>query len=232
MRGLRLAHLWLLLAAPALHAGPAPEAPPVVTLKLVAPKSVEPGKRLVIVAETKAPKVTWDVPAGVDALPLDGKRLAVWALPGSYEFRALVPSGEDVVSAKVVVVVTGPRPPPVPPGPGPKPPDPLPDGKLGLVKASRDGFAKVTAGREKAAELARAQRAHASAVAAGAFGDDAAKILAGWRDANRAAVSAADYAEWGRAVSAKLAELHGAGKLPTRAEWAAAFEEVSQGLGG
>jgi len=121
---------------------------------------------------------------------------------------------------------------PGPTPPGPNPPAPQPDGKLGLVKASRDGFAKVAAGREKAPELAKAQRAHASAVAAGAFGNDAPRILAGWRDSNKAAVDATQWAEWGRAVSSKLAELHAAGKLTTAADWAAAFEEVAQGLGG
>lgn len=204
-------------------ADPPPKADP-PGLKVTGPDSVEVGKKCVLVAETKATKVTWRAPAGVDVLPLDGKRLAVWAPPGTYRLTALVPVGEDVVWVEHVLIVTGhgPQPPPVPPVP-------QPDGKLGLVKASRDGLAGVT-DRTKARELAAAQRSHASAVAAGAYGDDAAQILAGWRDANKRAVDPVAWGPWGVAVSTRLADLYRDGKLKTRADWAAAFEEVAAGL--
>lgn len=91
---------------------PASAAPP--TLKVAPALTVEVGKKCVIAAETTAKKVTWSIPPGVDAMPLDGKRLAVWAPPGTYTLRAAVPNGDDVVMAVVTLTVTGPRPPPGP----------------------------------------------------------------------------------------------------------------------
>lgn len=93
-----------------------PDAPAVqsVTIELGGPVTVELGKKCVLTAETTAKKVTWKVPAGADAIPLDGKRLAVWAPPGTYTFVAMAPSGDDVVSQEVVLTVTGARPPPSP----------------------------------------------------------------------------------------------------------------------
>lgn len=194
-----------------------------------------PGGFIPIRAKTDGKMVRYvPLDAGLNVFPADlladRKATVVSAAkPGRYRLLAYSAVGDDPTEpATVTVVVEG----PAPPGPAPVPPGPQPDGALGLVKASRDGLAKVAAGREKAAALAQAQRAHASAVAAGAFGADAGKILAGWRDANKAAADAGQWAEWGRAVSAKLAELHAAGKLAGTAEWAAAFEEVAQGLGG
>lgn len=148
--------------------------------------------------------------------------------PGEYLVLCSYDDGKQFVELEWRGSLTGGVTPPVPP----KPPEPLPDGKLGLVKASRDGAAKVTSAPEKKVALAKAQRSHASAVAAGAFGNDAAKILAGWRDANRVAVDSAEWAEWGKAVSSRLAELHAAGKFTAAADWAAAFAEVAQGLEG
>lgn len=84
------------------------------SLELSGPTTVEVGRQCVITAKTNAKKVTWKIPPGADVLALDGKRIAVWAAPGTYTFTGLIPSGDDVVSSEVVLVVTGPRPPPPP----------------------------------------------------------------------------------------------------------------------
>jgi hypothetical protein len=121
--------------------------------------------------------------------------------------------------------------------PVPKPPDPpkpLPDGKLGLVKASRDGLARV-AGTNRdanAKSLAVAQRALAASVVSNRP-TDPAKILSAWRDGNHAAVASPDaWKGWGEVVSAALAKLYADGKLPDAAAWSAAFVEVAEGLEG
>lgn len=107
-------------------ADPVPPKAEVVEIELGTSVTVELGRKCILTAETKAKKVTWKVPAGVDAMPLDGKRLAVWAKEGRYVFVAMAPSGDEVVSAEVVLTVVGPRPPPVPPGPTPDPVPPTP----------------------------------------------------------------------------------------------------------
>jgi hypothetical protein len=123
--------------------------------------------------------------------------------------------------------------PPEPKPPEPKPPVPLPDGDMGLIKASRDGLARVANPGPTAAALARANRAHASAVAAGAY-PTAAAILDGWRGANNDAVkpNAAAWKPWADAVSARVAVVYGAGKIKSNADWAAAFSEIADGLEG
>lgn len=114
----------LALAASTAAADP-PAPPPAASLEISGSLTVEVGKKCVLTAQTTAKKVTWLAPPGVDVMPLDGRRLACWAPPGSYVLRAMVPNGEDVVSAEVVLQVTGPRPPPVPPLPDPIIPDPI-----------------------------------------------------------------------------------------------------------
>jgi hypothetical protein len=99
---------------------PAPAPAPAVTIDLGAPVTVEVGRKCILSAETTAKKVTWKVPAGCDAYALDGKRIAVWAPPGTYVFAAMAPAGDDVITAEVVLTVTGARPPP-----SPVPPDPV-----------------------------------------------------------------------------------------------------------
>lgn len=86
-------------------------------------QSVNVGKKCIITIETTAKKVTWKVPEGVDYVPLDGKRIAVWADTGVYKLLAQVPAGDDVLSTELVLTVIGPRPPPGP-APEPKPDDP------------------------------------------------------------------------------------------------------------
>lgn len=127
----------------------------------------------------------------------------------------------EAKGVKLAIVVGG-------SGPGPVP---APDGKFGLIKASRDGLAKV-ADKADSVALARAQRSHASAVAAGAFAD-APAITVGWRAANRAAVTnPTAWANWATMVSAALASAHATGKLVTFGDWADAFREIADGLGG
>ncbi len=88
--------------------------PPASVLEANGPTTVEVGKKAIVKVATTAKKVTWKIPAGCDTETLDGKRLAVWALPGTYTFVAMVPNGDDVISVDCVLTVTGPRPPPAP----------------------------------------------------------------------------------------------------------------------
>jgi hypothetical protein len=154
--------------------------------------------------------------------------------PGVY--RAVFWTKGETAYSTLVIDASGAAPTP----PGPKPPDPVvppvppPDGKLGLVKASRDGLAKVTTPGKAAAAgaLARAQRSLASAIAAGGV-TEPAKILEAWRDANKAAVGApADWKPWGDAVTPALQKAYTDGRLADKAAWAAAFEEIALGLEG
>lgn len=99
-----------------------PVEPPAVTLVADDDVTAELGHKAIVAVKTTAKKVTWRIPTGVDTVSLDGRRLAVWAPPGTYVFHAMVPNGDDVLDASVVLTVTGPRP---PPGPGPvDPPKP------------------------------------------------------------------------------------------------------------
>lgn len=145
----------------------------------------------------------------------------------------MIPVGvkdEASIARQRVTVLDGPRPPPGPgPGPGPKP-----DGELGLIKASRDGAASVSSPSKstESAALAEKNRSLASAIAAGGVKDDPAAILAEWRAGNNAAASKAVWGPWGESCSKRLNELYNAGKLPTKAEWIAAFKEIATGLEG
>lgn len=128
-------------AAPADTPEPAPQPRSDVLLDAGPPVTVEQGRKCILTVQTTAKKVTWGIPPGCDTLPLDGKRLAVWALPGTYTFRVMVPSGDDVISTELVLTVTGPRPPPIPPDPKPpepKPPEPLKSFRVILIYESGD----------------------------------------------------------------------------------------------
>ncbi len=104
-----------LVACSALTAAdPLPPPPPVVKIDAVQPVTAEVGKKCVVEVKTTAKKVTWRIPDGVDFVVLDGKRLAIWALPGAYTIRAQVVSGDDVVEADVAVTITGNIPGPAP----------------------------------------------------------------------------------------------------------------------
>lgn len=161
----------------------------------------------------------------------------------TYSVWVMVGNNEACVKKLVVITVIRPPPtpgpnPPTPPIPPNPPPKPI-DGELGLIKVSREGLAK-TLDPVHRTELAKAQRAHASAVAAGAF-KDVASILAGWRKANNEAVdpvppggtnNTEKWRAWATDVSTKLATLYTEGKLKTNANWAAAFNEIADGLAG
>ena len=109
----RVSLLAVLLVSSACASPPEP-IPPGTTLELGQPITVPVGKKCILTAETTAKKVTWITPPGADAMPLDGRRLAVWATPGTYTFTAMVPSGDDVISKEIVLTVTGAIPPPIP----------------------------------------------------------------------------------------------------------------------
>jgi hypothetical protein len=150
------------------------------------------------------------------------------------EFIPLGFKAETEIAKASIDVAGGDTPnPPNPPGP-----KPAPDGDLGLIKISRDSLSKIP-NPDKQADLAAAQRAHASAVAAGAF-PSAAAITAGWRAANnrvepdltKLAAFQETWKPWASACSARLGELYSAGKLPDNAAWAKAYNEIAEGLGG
>jgi len=129
-----------LLATVAFAADPVPPPKPTdtVTLKDAKPVTAAVGRKCLIEVETTAKKVTWKIPAEVDTVTLDGRRLAVWALPGTYTLTAMVPSGDDVLSVDVTLTVTGDVPAPVVPA---------------INKAVRDAYAADTSANK--AELAK-----------------------------------------------------------------------------
>jgi hypothetical protein len=153
--------------------------------------------------------------------------------PGRYRFAAVAAGATGEQTRADFAVMIG----PVPDPDRPVKPE---DGKLGLVKSSREGLGRVNA--PPAAEikaLAGKNRSLASAIVAGGVVDPAtgqfspAAALEAWRKGNReAVVDRTLWEPWGKAVSAALEALHSAGKLPDKAAWAAAFNEIADGLGG
>lgn len=83
------------------------DAPPIITLDAGKAVTAPVGKKCVVEVKTTAKKVTWRLPEGIDSIALDGKRLAVWAVPGEYLLRAQVPNGEEVLEVDVKVTITG-----------------------------------------------------------------------------------------------------------------------------
>lgn len=188
--------------------------------------------------------VTWDVwPRSADvAACADDRRVEFVAPPGKYEVQArewLIRDGKLLPPKTVyrTVTILGDKP---EPDPDPDvPPTPRPDGALGLIKASRDGMAKVpAAAKAKAAALANAQRSIGSALAAGAYNAQAgqgaealaAAVLRDVRAAGAAAVAGADWSAWTANCAPVLNALYVAGKLRTTADWMAALDEVAKGL--
>jgi hypothetical protein len=169
MKALHVSLLFLSLLG--AQTPPEPVAP-VTPLDLGAPITVPVGKKCVLKADTTAKKVTWRIPAGVDALSLNGKELAVWALPGTYTFTAMVPSGDDVVSKELVLTVVGAQPPPIV------------DTLAADIQAAFDGepSSVLVNGSPRlksldAVALAEAYRAHARALPTFATANDAANDL-------------------------------------------------------
>lgn len=221
-------------------------------LTLTIPAEVRPsGQYVTLVPDTDAVSILYVGLVGVEPIPSAVLRdprmflLDTRGLPaGRYPFAAVAAGkGGEQARADFAVVIGAPGPPtPVPPGPGPTPPQP--DGQLGLIKASRDGLAKInlTAPNKvsQAAKLAAAQRSIASAIAAGAYSAQAAQgkealaaaILADLRGAQNAAVSAADWQNWASVVSSQVQALYQGGRLASTADWRVALEEVARGLEG
>jgi hypothetical protein len=189
------------------------------------------GGYAVVTPKTDAKAITYVGLSGENPLPnvlLADKRVFVFptrGLPaGRYKFLAVASLNDEHASLEFTVIVGD------APLPGPVPPSPLPDGPLGLRKASRDGLAKVPGGKADAKKLATAQRSVASAVMAGGL-TAPADILAAWREANRAAVAdPAAWSPWAGVVSPVLAKLYADGKLADKTAWSAAFNEISLGL--
>lgn len=188
-------------------------------------------------AATTAKAITFVPLSGVDPFPANLLRdprafvLPTRGLPaGRYKFRAVGSLNDEHAQAEFVVVIgDAPAPPP-----GPTPGPAAPDGRFLLVKASREGAAKVTSANKAAeqAALAAANRSVSSALAAGGIPFDPAKILAEWRKANNAAAPAAVWEPWGKVVSARLNTIYQNKTLATKADWCEALNELAEGLGG
>ena len=130
---------------------------------------------------------------------------------------------------------------PIPPVPGP--PTPLPDGKLGLIKVSRDGLALVKEPTKlnTAKLVASGTRGLASAVAAGGTVDpslstaNAKKVLDEWALTVKAGLSQgksdeADWMNWSTPIGKAFFTVYSSGKLKTKADWVAALNEIADGL--
>lgn len=184
--------------------------------------------------ESKNAGYIWDVhPFGVvdsDERP-DGK-LIFTAPPGTYTvtLRVVDFDTKRISTARSTVTIEGVA--PVPPPPGPTPVPPGPDGRLGLIKVSRDGIAKVssTTRDTDAKNLAEVYRSIASAVAAGGIPVNLNMILAEVRIKAGTAVDAATWKPWGDAISSKLIELHNGKKLATKSDIVDALNEIAEGL--
>lgn len=145
---------------------------------------------------------------------------------GRYRFAAVASSKTGEQTRVDFVVLVGTNPKPVDPVVPVNPDQPT---KFGLKKVSKEKVPSAAKPEAKKA-LAQAQRSIASAVAAGGL-TEPADILAEWRKANNAAVVAEDWKQWGSAVSGALQKLFADGKLKDKADWAAAFNEIADGLG-
>ena len=195
---------------------------------------------IILRAETDAKTVMfYPIDEGINVFPsellADKKATVITAAkPGRY--RILVYTGNEngpSSPAICVVLIKGTEPEPQP-EPDPKP---KPDGDFGLRKLSRDATKKVTSAvrqREQKA-LAAAIRGHASAVAAGAYdqytGENyAAWVMHGLRQATGNAATASEWQPWTKDISPALEKLYREGKLSGKTKWAAAFEEIAQGL--
>lgn len=204
--------------------------------KVPAKVLMSPNGRAVVEIELEKEKpAAWrsafaDEDCFVDELrPLRPNTIRLIVLPSKAGiYRVILWDGVKVEDSVVLVIdATGGK--PVPPTPDPV--VPKPDGKLGLIKASREGLAKVNPKAGDVEKLITAQRSVRSAVAAGGLVTPA-DILKGWRDANNAAVDATVWQKWGVDVSGLLQKLYTDGKLKDKSDWALALEEITQGLEG
>jgi hypothetical protein len=197
------------------------------TIEIPAEVKAEPGSWVVVSPKTDAASVVYVGLDGLAAFPSselkDPRKLVVNpSKAGRFRFVAVGTLKDEQATAAFTIVVGDA--PPVPPGPGPV----LPDGAMGLRKASRDGAAKV-GDKTGAKKLATAQRSVASAVMAGGL-TTPADILAAWREANRAAVDGVAWKPWADGVTPMLSKLYADGKLADKTAWSAAFTELATGL--
>jgi hypothetical protein len=182
-----------------------------------------------------------------------GRTCEVTAAPaGTHTFEVTIgyeqeensdePNQETLSVTVIVGKLPGPK-----PGPDPEPePEPKPDpdkpyvppvwGEMGLTKASYDGFATIKSKNRlaEAKAMAAANRTHAAAVAAGRY-PSATKILEGWRESNRSALGnddklIAEWASWGAVVKKQVDALLASKTIAGNNEWAAAFNEIADGL--
>lgn len=211
------------ILALALACSVADAAPP----KVSAPVKIRPGEITSVEIEVEAGKeVAWAPGFAAEAVFVDeGKplrkdtaRLIVSPRQAGVYRVILWTVGEREYSTLVIDA-------------GTKPPDPIVPDLSELAKASKDAADKSSPAAGERAALARAQRSIASAINAGGI-TKPVDILKAWRDANNAAVTAANWKVWAEAMSAALAKLYGDGKLPNPKAWADAFTEIANGLEG
>jgi hypothetical protein len=133
----------LLFAGPLLAQTPPAPGPAKPAVALPATLKFTEGARVEIKVDTTAKRVTWDkFPAGLTADQLeDGKRLLVWAPPGSYAVRANVVNAAGDVEYAVGVLEIAPLIPPAPP----LPPDKLVSDLKALAAGSDKGQLKTLA---------------------------------------------------------------------------------------
>lgn len=235
----------------ALRAAQPEAAEPALTGPASAPYLVE----LKVKNVTKGSAIIWDVyvkdAAGnyiaegkAQTRIIKAEQALILAGPvGSYLVKCRLIKGEDATELRWTGQLTGGGQ-PVPPKPDPDPdPKPQPDGRLGLIKVSRDAIAAST--HAKKAQMAKLvadnNRSVASIVAAGGLPDPAAG------DANAKAVlkergelntksmqdlglTTADLAAWVGPIDKALFTLYTAEKLKTKQDWCDAFREIADGL--
>lgn len=195
-----------------LAGGLATAAPPEVPEKL----AVEPGQLVRITVKGDAQPVVIrnfkdDEAFWAELVSPKGSRQFVFQAPpakngkvGRTTYVIAWATKGELEGVATTITVGGEVVPPVPPGPDPKPkPDPdtpLPDGELGLRLISRKA-ARIVNIPADAAKLAKANRATASAVAAGGAGSTPASYLEAWRAGNKSVgVNEAEWAFWGSAA--------------------------------
>lgn len=167
------------------------------------------------------------------------------ALPEKlYHFHGVFSNAKGELTWKQFAVQVGKAPDPVIPPNPPNPPGPVPvDGALGLSKAAREGLTSLT-GLDAATRmvgikaLASFNRSHASAVAAGGAGlqggSFSAKVaVEEWAQGQTNAIadlSGEKWVPWGKVVTERFNVLFQDGKLKTKADYVAAFNEIAAGL--
>jgi hypothetical protein len=182
-----------------------------------------------------------DAPEKVQAKTFSAEYVVLVTAVGSGTTKLIVVADgvkkESEALQPIIEASALPRP---PPGPTPVPPGPLPDGALGLTKASREGAAKVaiTARQAENARLAKAQHDLAKDLTDGKYKAQEAQgkaslataVLNARRAANKAACTEALWQPWAASCDPLLQTVYNAGKLATAADWAAAMTEIGVGL--